>query len=284
TRSFRWRPATPASPSRICACGSSSSRASRPGREATVWDNPRRLNLAAGVLFTVAIALALAGAAVYAMRSPAFVLNSIRVVGDVDHVAVPQVIDALQGRVRGTFFSVDIDAIRALFETLPWVRRAEVRRLWPDGLEVRIEEHVPLARWGQERDGRLVNTYGEPFRGRVQGALPELFGPPGSEGMLARRYAEFRGVLAPLSIEPASVLLSARYAWQLQLSSGLIVKLGRDRDKDDAVQRLARFVAVYPYTLGKAQRRFEYVDLRYPNGFAVRAADARALHERLPRT
>ena len=249
-----------------------------------MWDNPRRLNLAAGVLFTVAIALALAGAGVYAMRSPAFVLNSIRVVGDVDHVAVPQVIDALQGRVRGTFFSVDIDAIRALFETLPWVRRAEVRRLWPDGLEVRIEEHVPLARWGQERDGRLVNTYGEPFRGRVQGALPELFGPPGSEGMLARRYAEFRGVLAPLSIEPASVLLSARYAWQLQLSSGLIVKLGRDRDKDDAVQRLARFVAVYPYTLGKAQRRFEYVDLRYPNGFAVRAADARALHERLPRT
>jgi cell division protein FtsQ len=249
-----------------------------------VWDNPRLLNLAAGALCAVAIAAALAGGAVVAMRLPAFALSSIRVVGDVQHVSVPQVIDALQGRVRGTFFSVDIDAIRSLFEALPWVRRAEVRRLWPDGLEVRLEEHVPLARWGQERDGRLVNTHGEPFSGRVEGALPVFSGPPGSEGALARRYAEFRSALAPLGVQPKAVLLSARYAWQLELSSGLLVKLGRDREKDEVVDRLARFVAVYPYTVGNTSRRLDYVDLRYPNGFAVRAADARAPHERLPRT
>lgn len=249
-----------------------------------MWDSPRVLNLAAGVLFTLAVAAALCGAAVVGMRSPAFALGSIRVVGDVGHVTVPQVIAALQGRVQGTFFSVDIDAIRGLFETLPWVRRAEVRRLWPDGLEVRLEEHVPLARWGQARDGRLVNTYGEPFRGRVEAPLPLFSGPAGSEALVARRYAEFRGALRPLGAEPRAVLLSARYAWQLELSSGLTVKLGRDRDKDDVVERLARFVAVYPYTVAKAPRRVEYVDLRYPNGFAVRAADARAAHERLPRT
>jgi cell division protein FtsQ len=249
-----------------------------------VWDSPRVLNIAAGALCVVALAGALAGGAVVVMRSPAFALSGIRVVGDVGHVTVPQVIEALQGRVRGTFFSVDIDAIRALFETLPWVRRAEVRRLWPDGLEVRLEEHVPLARWGQERDGRLVNTHGEPFRGRVEGTLPLFSGPPGSEAMVARRYAEFRTALARLGVEPKAVLLSARYAWQLQLSSGLTVKLGRDREKDDVAERLARFVAVYPSTIGKAPRRVEYVDLRYPNGFAVRAADARAQRERLPRT
>lgn len=249
-----------------------------------MWDNPRLLDLAAGVLCSVAIAAALTGAAIVGMRSPVFALTTIRVVGDVGHVTVPQVIAVLQGRVQGTFFSVDIDAIRELFQTLPWVRRAEVRRLWPDGLEVRLEEHVPLARWGHARDGLLVNTYGEPFRGRVDAALPLLSGPAGSEGLVARRYAEFRGALRPIAAEPRAVLLSARYAWQLELSTGLTVKLGRDRDKDDAVERLARFVAVYPYTVAKTSRRVEYVDLRYPNGFAVRAADARVTHDRLPRT
>jgi cell division protein FtsQ len=250
-----------------------------------VWDNTRVLNWTAGILCAVAVAAALAGGAVVVMRSPAFPLNTIRVVGDVEHVSLGQVIDGLQGRVRGTFFSVDIDAIRALFEALPWVRRAEVRRLWPDGLEVRLEEHVALARWGQERDMRLVNTYGEPFRGRVEAKVPVFVGPPASEGMVTRRYAEFRRALAPLGLEPRSVSLSARYAWQLELSDGMTVKLGRDREKDDVADRLARFVAVYPHTVGRTERRLEYVDLRYPNGFAVRAADEHAPREhRLPRT
>jgi cell division protein FtsQ len=253
--------------------------------EPPVWDNPRVLNWTAGILCAGAVATALAGGGVVFMRSSAFPLNTIRVVGDVQHVGLAQVIAALQGRVRGTFFSVDIDAIRGLFEGLPWVRRAEVRRLWPDGLEVRLEEHVALARWGQERDARLVNTYGEPFRGRVESKLPLFVGPPASEGMVTRRYADFRSALAPLGLEPRAVSLSARYAWQLELSNGTTVKLGRDREKDDVVGRLARFVAVYPYTVGKPGRRLEYVDLRYPNGFAVRASDDRAPHEsRLPRT
>jgi cell division protein FtsQ len=250
-----------------------------------VWDNPRLLNWAAGVLYACALAAALLGAGVALMRSSAFPLNTLRVVGDARHLSVAQVVDALQGRVSGTFFSVDIDAVRALFETLPWVRRAEVRRSWPDGLEVRLEEHVPLARWGQERDGRLVNTYGELFRGRDDAELPLFAGPAASAGAVARRYAEFRRVLAPLGLEPRSVLLSARYAWQIRLSNGLTVKLGRDREKDDVADRLARFVAAYPYTIAKLERRLDYVDLRYPNGFAVHALDARAgPPHRLPRT
>ena len=39
------------------------------------------------------------------------------------------------------------------------------------------------------------------------------------------------------------------------------------------LQRLARFVAFYPQTLGHLNRRLEYVDLRYPNGFALRVPE-----------
>jgi len=35
------------------------------------------------------------------------------------------------------------------------------------------------------------------------------------------------------------------------------------------MSRLARFVAVYPQSLAAVQGLVNYVDLRYPNGFAV---------------
>jgi cell division protein FtsQ len=102
---------------------------------------------------------------------------------------------------EGHFFTVDLESVRALFESIPWVRRAELRRRWPDCLEVRIEEQVPLARWGQQRrDTQLVNADGQLFRGQSDATLPLLSGPAGSEGEVARRYVAFRD--APLPARP----------------------------------------------------------------------------------
>jgi cell division protein FtsQ len=39
--------------------------------------------------------------------------------------------------------------------------------------------------------------------------------------------------------------------------------------------RLARFVSVYDRTIARLNRRVEHVDLRYPNGFAVRIPELR---------
>src|SRR5205814_462244 len=127
-----------------------------------------------------------------------------------DGGASREIVRALQGRVKGTFFTVDLEAVRALFEGIPWVRRAELRRGWPDRLEVRVEEHVALARWGQRREPRLVNTHGELFLGQSDATLPVFSGPAGSEGEVTQRYLAFRGLLGPLALEPRQVLLSSR--------------------------------------------------------------------------
>ena len=166
--------------------------------------------------------------------------------------------------------------MRRAFESLPWVRKVEVRRLWPDRIEVSIEEHVALARWGADTQARrLVNTYGEVFEGELPDAvrLPQFAGPGGSAEEVTRRYAAFRQTLAPLQLEPRQVLLSPRYAWQLRLSNGLTLELGRDQLKEPVLERLSRFVAFYAQTLGRLKRRLDYVDLRYPNGFALRVPE-----------
>jgi len=236
-----------------------------------VWDSPRIANAAAGALAALAfVLLAYAGGRVL-LGSPAFLLKTIVVEGTLERVERREIVDALQGRLRGTFFTVDLESVRSLFEGIPWVRRAELRRRWPDSLEVRLEEQVAMARWGQGGGkAQLINSQGELFRGQSDEPLPVLAGPAGTESEVARRFLEFRALLAPFGLEPRQLLLSWRLAWQLKLSNGLTLQPGRASDRDRVEDRLARFVSVFPRTLADSRQRIDYVDLRYPNGFAVR--------------
>ncbi len=235
-----------------------------------MWDNPRLLNMAAGVLVGIAAFVFFVVALLAVMRSPLFPVAHIEVTHALARTLKEDIEHATRGRITGNFFAVAPAEVRAALEQLPWVRRASVRRVWPDRLEVTLEEHVALARWG---DDALVNTYGERFHGHTEEVLPVFLGPAGTEKELARRYAGFAAAAAPLGSALERVVLTQRYAWQLRLANGLHVMLGRDGDV--AESRLRRFVEVYPETLGRMARKHEYVDLRYPNGFALRVPEMR---------
>jgi cell division protein FtsQ len=246
-----------------------------------VWDNPRLLNAAANALIALAALLFAYAGLQMLLRSPLFPLREVVVRGELRNVSAAEIENAMVG-VGGNFFAVDLVAVRERLEQVTWVRRVDLRRVWPNRIEVTLEAHVAMARWG---GGGLVNTYGEPFAAPIPegGALPLFAGPAGSEGEVARRYRSFAGLLAPLGESPERVVLTPRHAWQLRLGStqggarnGILnLELGRD-GAEPVEQRLARFVAAYPETLGRLPRRgapdHAFVDLRYPNGFAMRVA------------
>jgi len=235
-----------------------------------MWDNPRLLNALAGFLVgLVGLAFALVAMQML-VRSSLWPLREVMVVGELKHTTRAEVEAMLDGRVAGNFFSAELGEVRAAVERLPWVRRAGVRRVWPDRLEVTIEEHVALARWG---DSMLLNTFGERFAGKSDARLPQLAGPPGTEAEVARRYAAFARTLAPLGTPLEQVVLTPRFAWQLRLGNGVQLALGRDTDAAQA--RLERFVQTFSAPESGAAR-YDYVDLRYPNGFALRLREARS--------
>ncbi|MEK7361230.1 MAG: cell division protein FtsQ/DivIB, partial [Pseudomonadota bacterium] len=241
-----------------------------------MWDNHEFLNGCASALYALAAAALIYAGVHTAVHSPLLPLRHLALQGDLTHVTREQAEGAAHAGAAGTFFSVDLDTVRRGFEGLPWVRKVEVRRLWPDRIEVAIEEHVALARWNSgTQASRLVNTYGEVFEGELPDAarLPQFAGPAGSAEEVTRRYGAFRQALAPLDLDPRQVLLSPRYAWQIRLSNGLTLELGRDQLKEPVLERLSRFVAFYAQTLGSLDRRLDYVDLRYPNGFALRVPE-----------
>lgn len=232
-----------------------------------MWDNPRLLNAAAAALLALAALLFSYAALQLLLRSAWFPVREITVLGSLQHTAREPIERAAREGVSGNFFAADLGALRGALEQLPWVRRASVRRLWPDRIEVTLEEHEALARWGASG---LVNTHGERFAATSAAPLPLFAGPAGTEAEVTRRYHQFSALLAPLGDRPERVILTPRFAWQLRLARGLNLELGRDSQREPVEQRLARFVAAYPRTLARIQRQHEYVDLRYPNGFALR--------------
>ncbi len=228
-----------------------------------MWDNAPLLRNTANALIAFSMLAVLYGAAYYAVHLPGlFPLHSVRLSAVPQQVAAPEVLQVVRDEVRGNFFTVDIERLRRSLEKLPWVRSVNIRREFPGRLSVQLEEHQVLARWN---NSALVNRQGEVFSANTERELPGFIGQDGEAKEVAQHYAKFGQQLAELNLQVAQIAQSPRHAWQLRLSNGMVLELG----SDEMQQRLARFVAVYPYSLAAMQATVKYVDLRYRNGFAV---------------
>ncbi|MBV8666005.1 MAG: cell division protein FtsQ/DivIB [Burkholderiaceae bacterium] len=251
-----------------------------------MWHDIKTMNALTGMLLGLCL-MALLGAGLWWLaQRPMFTLRAIRVEamseGQVQgqpqaqlrHLDPAIVRGSALPHIRGNFFTANLDTVRQAFETVPWVRRATVRREWPNKLVVAVEEHVPLGTWTD--DGRLLSVKGEAFTANMaeaeeDGPLPEFGGPDGSEKDVMTRYRDLNAWLAPLKLRPTSLQLSGRYAWSVKLDNGVSVELGREQSSSTLRERLDRLVAAYPQLLERLQNRIESIDLRYPNGLALKA-------------
>ena len=246
-----------------------------------MWNKPQLMTAVADLLSVAAAAALLVAALVLSARLPMFPLRELVVSHSLREVRRAEVETALSGLLHGNFFSVNLDLVRQSLEQLPWVRHAEVRRQWPARIEVDIEEHVPVAFWGQAT-GQLVNTNGEVFAAAMSVPpsestpvpMPVLMGPVGMAPEMLGYYQQAVDMLKPIGRMPNSLTISPRLAVQLQLDDGMTVELGRVQSKAPARDRLQRFVEYYPSVISAAKTRPSVVDMRYPNGFALRVATA----------
>lgn len=227
-----------------------------------MWDKPHLLRISATMLFGLSLVLLAYSLVHYALQLPVFKLRTVQLTYTPQQVDLNQLNQVVKQTTGGSFFTVDLEQTRRSFEQLPWVRKVSVRRHFPWSLEVTLEEHVPMARWNGVA---LVNTYGEVFAGQSKLSLPEFNGEPDTSMQVAGMYVSLSQQLEALHRSVAQINLSPRFAWQLRLDNGMQLELGRE----EIQQRLARFVAVYPYSLATMAQRANYVDLRYRNGFAV---------------
>jgi cell division protein FtsQ len=247
------------------------------------------MNLVSALLFTLAFLIAAFAGLIWVTRRPIFNLVSVTVEGvdstPLRHVNVASIRATALPSITGNFFTVNLAAVREGFEAVSWVRHARVRREWPNRLVVALEEHQVVALWN---DDALVDSFGDAFtanlaEAQAEGDLPQLNGPTGTQRDVLVHYANFTQDFAKLGIHPTEVSLSPRYSWSVRFdndtSEGLLVEFGREADAATLNERINRMLATYPIVTAKWPH-LTLVDLRYPNGFAVRADNLRLANDK----
>ena len=234
----------------------------------------RLMNATTIALAAIAAILVAAMAVMWLARQPFFAIRSISVDGDVTRNSVSTIRANAAPKLVGNFITMDLRSVRRAFESVPWVRLAVVRRVWPNRLRVQLEEHRPVAIWGSESgDEKLVNSFGEVFEANVgdveDDVLPTLAGPEGSSARVLAMLGRVEAGLAPLGARVEALALSGRGSWQATLDTGAVVELGRGSD-DDVLARAGRFVATVGQVTSRYHRPLEYADLRHSDGYAVR--------------
>jgi cell division protein FtsQ len=233
------------------------------------------MNLTAALVFAVFGVVLLAAGAWWVLRQPFFPIAGIKVDGEVTHNNAVTLRANVAPQLAGNFFTVDLARARMAFESVPWVRKAVVRREFPNKLRATLTEHVPVAHWGDEAGSKLVNGFGEVFEANVaevDDQLPRLDGPTEQAGQVLGMYRLLAPLFQPYELSVVELGLSSRGSWHVLLDSGALIELGRGRSEEVVArtERFLRTVSQVAAQYGRTVASVEGADLRHNEGYALR--------------
>jgi cell division protein FtsQ len=131
----------------------------------------------------------------------------------------------------------DAEAARERIAELPWVETAAVRKVYPDTLEVQIEERKPYAIWQHGSELSVVERSGHvivPYSGGRQATLPLIIGLGAPEA--APAFIDGIRSHPELASRSKGYIRVAERRWDLRFENGVTVKLpeaGEDRALDE---------------------------------------------------
>lgn len=229
------------------------------------------------LLFGLLLLLAVAAGTWSVIHSDSAVASRVYIAGALDQASANRIATTIAPYLGVPFFDVDIEAVAARLDTLPWLAGVSVDRRWPDGVVIHVTDRQPLALWGADQVLTADFAVVAPRPGVALPRLPQLVGPDGTGERVYARFVHMNQQLAAGGNRHIVALeLNARGAWIATLADGLELRFGRDH----LALRLQRFINYALTRLPRALASAGYVDLRYSDGFAVGGVRATAVQEK----
>ncbi len=180
-------------------------------------------------------------------------------------------IQALGTGFGAPILALDLEAARQRLLALPWVRAADIERILPDTLIIRLNERQPVALWQHQGRFTLIDRSGETIVQAKEMNPRNLIvvvgdGAPAHTGQL----------LAMLATEPelqrqikAGVWVGGR-RWNLHLEDGVTVLL----PEDNPAAAFAR-LAEYQHTHALLARNIASIDMRFADRLILQPREAK---------
>lgn len=193
-----------------------------------------------------------------------FAIQKIEIKGDFKYAVEDDLQADFSSLLGQSLLGVSLSDSLVVVLSSEWVASAEIRKVWPNTLQILVHEYTPLAYWG---DRQLISTSAVVITPREVPELPltKLYGPEDSSDVVLEQFGLVSQVLAFTSLRVATLTLEPRGAWSIVFTNGVKVKLGRE----EILERLQRFIAVYKSDLSGRIDQITSVDARYPHGVAV---------------
>lgn len=156
-----------------------------------------------------------------------FVVSRVDVMGE-GRLNEQDVLRAVNVRPGDYFFGVDLKEAQRRTESLPWVDRAVIRRLWPDRIVVQLVENQPYAVWQNQGQLALINQEGDIIAAVTQ----DVSIPSGLLHVVGEGAAENASVLRSqlnawegLNNRLTSAVFVSGKRWNIVLDNAVTVKL-----------------------------------------------------------
>ena len=231
-----------------------------------MWDNPRIINRISSFLIVLSVAGLVVGLFSVISQLEEFEIKKIIVKGELHEDTKKYLQHAIRDQLTGGFFTISLSNSKKILEQIPRVRAVNINRKWPNVLVINVVEHTPLARWGENK---FVNNTGQIIEAtaskRKPDNLPFFEGPDNIASEIANFYLRGNRILESSGREIVSIKVNNRYAWQVKLDNEIVLSIGKEKH----LRRLMMFVKLYKFAEAASDKKINYLDMRYEDGFAV---------------